>query len=42
MLTGPLEIGVIVFGNYGVKYPLESGAMKRRKGTFLILGEDDV
>ena len=41
-MTGPLEIGVIVFGNYGVKDPLEGGAMKRRKGTFLMLGEDVV
>ena len=37
-----LEIGVIVFGKYEVVDPLEGGATKRGKGTFLILGEDDV
>ena len=37
-----LEIGVIVFGKDEVVDPLEGGATERGKGTFLVLGEDDV
>lgn len=40
--TQVLEIGVVVLGEYKIVDPLESGAAKGRKGTFLVLTEDHV
>ena len=40
--TQVLEIGIVVFGEDEVVDPLEGSTTERKKGTFLVLGEDDV
>ena len=40
--TQVLEIGIVIFGEDEVVDPLEGSTTERRKGTLLVLGEDDV